>query len=121
MPTKRPSLYHNPRCTKSREALALLQEKGYDPLIIEYLKTPPTVAQLKKLINMLELPVRDILRKTEVEYKEFGLNSDNISDAKILQLIHEHPILLQRPIVIINNRAMIARPPADLNSWLHTL
>lgn len=105
-----PTIYHNPRCSKSREALALLKSKGFKPKVIEYLKNPPTFAELKDIRQMLNVPVRDMLRKKESEYKDFGLDNPKLSDDQILQIAAKHPILLERPIVLVNNQAVIARP-----------
>ena len=109
MPTNRPTLYHNPRCSKSREALAFLKEKGFDPQIIEYLKTPPTDLELKNIVRLLGIPVRELLRKKEVEYKTHGLDNPNLTDDQIVKMIVKYPVLLERPIVVINKKAVIAR------------
>ncbi|MGW8248929.1 MAG: arsenate reductase (glutaredoxin) [Acidiferrobacterales bacterium] len=107
-------LYHNPRCSKSRQALALLQERGYAPEIIEYLKTPPDVETLKKLLGYLGLNPRDILRKKEKEYSELGLDNESLTDEQILQAIVKAPKLLERPILVRGERAAIGRPTENL-------
>ncbi|MDX5151699.1 MAG: arsenate reductase (glutaredoxin) [Acidiferrobacterales bacterium] len=107
-------LYHNPRCSKSRQALALLQERGYAPEIIEYLKTPPDVETLKKLLGYLRLKPRDILRKKEKEYLELGLDNGSLTDEQILQAIVKAPKLLERPILVRGERAAIGRPTENL-------
>lgn len=103
-------IYHNPRCSKSRATLALLEERGLDVEVIEYLKTPPSAAELEKLLGKLGLSARDIVRSNEPEFKSSGISLDAPA-ADLLALIGEHPKLLQRPIVEIGRRARIGRPP----------
>lgn len=107
-------LYHNPRCSKSRQALALLQERGYSPEIIEYLKTPPDVDTLRQLLSRLCLKPRDILRKREKEYLDLGLDDETLTDDQILQAIVKAPKLLERPILVRGDRAAIGRPTENL-------
>jgi len=104
-------IYHNPRCSKSRQTLALLEENGVTPNIIEYLKQPPTADTLKKLLSQLEIPARDLLRKSEAIYKELKLSDKTLSDAQLIQAMVKNPKLIERPIVINNNKAKIGRPP----------
>lgn len=105
------TLYHNPRCSKSRTALALLRSRGITPHVVEYLKTPPSVAQLRRLLVQLQLPVREILRRGEAVYREQGLGEPALDEAALLQAVHEYPILLERPIAVRSERAVIGRPP----------
>jgi arsenate reductase len=112
--TKELQLYHNPRCSKSRQALALLEERGYTPEIIEYLKTPPDLDTLKQLLASLQLKPRDILRKKEKEYSDLGLDDETLSDDQILQAIIKAPKLLERPILVRGDRAAIGRPTENL-------
>lgn len=105
------TLYHNPRCSKSRAALGLLRERGVKIDVVEYLKTPPDTATLRKLLKQLGLGARDILRKGEAPYKELGLGGDSITEAKLVAAIAEHPILLERPIAVAGERAIVGRPP----------
>jgi arsenate reductase len=105
------TIYHNPRCSKSREALSLLQKHGLEPRVIEYLKSPPKVNELKELLSQAGLKPRDLLRTKEEVYKSLDLGNPSLSDHEILKLIHENPILLERPIVVVKNKALIARPP----------
>lgn len=109
-------IFHNPRCSKSREALALLQEAGLVPEVIEYLKTPPDLGTLKALVRQLGLPVRELLRSSEALYVELGLA--DASDEQLLDALLHHPQLLQRPIVVRGEQALIARPPERLKAWL---
>jgi len=104
-------IYHNPRCSKSRQSLALLTENEMDVEIIEYLKTPPTRKELTEIIKMLGIKPRDLLRKGEKEYKEAGLNNMELSDKQIIDAMLEHPKLIERPIVIKDGQARIGRPP----------
>jgi len=105
------TIYHNPRCSKSREALALIEARGITPTIVRYLETPPTAKELRGLLDTLGLKPRDLLRTKEAEYKALGLGDAGRSDAAILDAIASHPVLLERPIVVNGRRAVIARPP----------
>lgn len=104
------TIYHNPRCSKSRQTLAILEAHHLKPRVIEYLNDPPSIPTLKKILKMLQLEARDILRKNEEMYKTLHLNA-NTADAELLKAMHTHPILIERPIVIIGNQARIGRPP----------
>jgi arsenate reductase len=104
------TIYHNPRCSKSRQALQFLQEKGVEPSIIEYLKTPPDSNTLDSILTMLNIEPRELMRKQEAEYKEQGLNDDSLSRDQLIAAMVEHPKLIERPIVVTNGRAAIGRP-----------
>jgi len=104
-------IYHNPRCSKSRQTLALLTENEMDVEIIEYLKTPPSRKEMTDILKMLGIKPRDLLRKGEKEYKEAGLNNMELSDKQIIDAMLEHPKLIERPIVIKDGQARIGRPP----------
>lgn len=104
-------ILHNPRCSKSRATLALLQDKGMDPEVILYLETPPDTKQLAEITRQLGIPPRDLLRKGEAEYAQLGLANGELSDQQILQAMHDHPRLIERPIVINQGKAAIGRPP----------
>lgn len=105
------TLYHNPRCSKSRQTLSLLQEKGIEPTVIEYLQTPPSEQEITKLLHMLELKPRELMRKKEEVYKTLELNNESLSEAELIKAMAENPILIERPIVVANNKAAIGRPP----------
>lgn len=107
------TLYHNPRCSKSRAAKALLNESDADFDIVEYLKTPPDPAGLAKLSRQLGLPVREMMRTNEGIYRKLGLG-DVDDEQRLLQAIAEHPILLQRPIAVSGDHAVIGRPPENV-------
>jgi arsenate reductase len=104
-------IYHNPRCSKSRQTLQLLEENGVAPSITEYLKTPPDKAELEKILTMLGMQPRDLMRKKEAEYKEAGLDNPTLTREQLIQAMIDHPKLIERPIVISNGRAVIGRPP----------
>lgn len=105
------TLYHNPRCSKSRAALGLLQERGVKVNVVEYLKTPPDAAALRKLLKRLDLDARGVLRKGEAPYRELGLGRDSITETELIAAIADHPILLERPIAVAGERAVVGRPP----------
>lgn len=104
-------IYHNPRCSKSRQTLALLQEKGHTPEVILYLETPPSAAELRSILESLGLEARDIIRKGEKLYKELALNDASLSDDALITAMAANPILIERPIVINGKRAKLGRPP----------
>jgi len=106
------TLYHNPRCSKSRETLKLLQDRGISPTIIEYLKTPPSVAELTKILSLLGLNAGQILRKKETA--EAGLDPASLSEAELIAAIVAHPATLERPIVLANGKAALGRPPENV-------
>jgi arsenate reductase len=105
------TIYHNPRCSKSRQALALLEEKGIAPKVVEYLKIPPSPAELKRILKKLGLKPRDILRTGETRYAELGLKDRELKDDALIALMVENPILIERPIVVSGDKAAIGRPP----------
>lgn len=104
-------LYHNPRCSKSRQTLALLEEQGISPRIIRYLETAPSEAELTELLEKLGCGARDLLRTGETAYKELALANTELSEAELVQAMHQHPKLIQRPIFVNGARAAIGRPP----------
>lgn len=103
-------IYHNPRCSKSRETLALIQEEGAEVEIVEYLKEVPTTAELKDILIKLNLSAEDILRKGEQIYKD-KFKGMSFSEEEWIQIMTEYPKLIERPIVVRNNKAIIGRPP----------
>jgi arsenate reductase len=112
------TIYHNPRCSKSRQTLALIREAGFEPEIVEYLKQPPTPVELKRIIDRLGLPARDIVRTGEAEYRELGLADESLGDEQLIETIAAHPKLLQRPIVMRGGQARIGRPPEAVEEIL---
>ena len=108
------TIYHNPKCSKSRQTLELLSAKGITPNIIEYIKNPPTVEKLKEILSQLGIAPRDLMRKKEDTYKELELGISSLSDKDLIDLMVEHPILIERPIVISNGKAVLGRPPEQV-------
>ncbi|MDK2776092.1 MAG: arsenate reductase (glutaredoxin) [Pseudomonadota bacterium] len=107
-------IYHNPRCSKSRQTLALLNEQGIEPEVIEYLKETPSAAELKAVLKKLGIPARELLRTKEAEYKEAGLDNPQLSEEQIIAAMLQYPKLIERPIVINGNQARIGRPPEQV-------
>ena len=107
-------LYHNPRCSKSRKALQIIQNHNINIKVILYLTDKLTKAMLKEILDLSGLPVRDIIRSNEKEYKENNLDDLNLTKDEILELILKHPKLLQRPVFVFNNKATIGRPPENV-------
>ena len=105
------TIFHNPRCSKSRQTLELLHENGAQPTVVEYLKTPPSVEQLTQILDMLGLQPRQLMRTKEAEYRENGLDNDSLSRDQLIQAMVKFPRLIERPIVIKNGKAVIGRPP----------
>lgn len=119
------TLYHNPRCSKSRAALALLEEQGVEPVVVEYLKTPLSAPELKVLLGKLKLKPSELVRKGEDVYKEiFGDSvstagpTDEPTDEQILAAMVKHPVLIERPILVRGARAVIGRPPENVLTLL---
>ncbi len=108
------TMYHNPRCSKSRQTLELLTNKGIEPVIIEYLKTPPDKTTLKQILNMLNMNPRELMRQNESAYKENDLDNSELSEDELITAMIKHPILIERPIVIANGKAAIGRPPENV-------
>jgi arsenate reductase len=108
------TIYHNPRCSKSRETLALLQEKGTEPTVVEYLKNVPDAEQLRSVLSKLGISARALLRTKEADYKELNLANPALSDDEIIAAMISHPKLIERPIVICGGKARIGRPPEQV-------
>lgn len=108
------TIYHNPRCSKSRQTLALLQENGVDVEIIEYLKTPPNEKQLAAILKKLGIKPVELLRKKENVFKELGLAKKLDDDHALIKAMLANPVLIERPIVLANNKAAIGRPPENV-------
>ncbi len=108
---RQPTIYHNPRCSKSRATLELLTARGFAPRIVNYLETPLSPAELEKLLSLLGLEPRDVLRREEDEYSDLGLADPKLTRRELVAAIAKHPRLLQRPIVVVGDKAAIGRPP----------
>jgi len=107
------TIYHNPRCSKSRATLALLEEHHIHPDVIEYLNTPPSETELEQILVMLGKEPEELMRKGEDEYKQF-IKDHALSQEEQIKLMVEHPILIERPIVVSNGKAAIGRPPESV-------
>ncbi|EJO93504.1 arsenate reductase [Ectopseudomonas mendocina DLHK] len=105
------TLYHNPRCSKSRGALELLEARGLQPTVVRYLETPPSANELKSLLGKLGIGARDLLRSGEDEYKALNLADASLSEAQLIAAMVEHPRLIERPILVVGDKAVIGRPP----------
>ncbi len=107
-------IYHNPRCSKSRQTLQLLENNNVKPEIVEYLKTPPSREELEQVLDMLKLEPRKLMRTKEKEYKELGLDNPSLNRDKLIVAMLENPRLIERPIVIKDGKAAIGRPPEQV-------
>ncbi|HVO17444.1 MAG TPA: arsenate reductase (glutaredoxin) [Alphaproteobacteria bacterium] len=105
------AIYHNPRCSKSRQALELLRQRGIEPEIVEYLKTPPDKAELKRILKLLGLTPRALMRKGEAVYKEKRLDDPKLTDERLIAAMVANPVLIERPIVLAGKKAALGRPP----------
>lgn len=105
------TLYHNPRCSKSRGALELLEARGLAPTVVRYLETPPDAATLSALLGKLDIGARQLLRSGEDEYKDLNLADPALSDAQLIDAMVKHPKLIERPILVAGDKAVIGRPP----------
>lgn len=108
------TIYHNPRCSKSRQTLELLRERGIEPRVIEYLKTPPDAATLKSILGKLGLAPRELMRKRETPYAELKLDNPALSDDQLIAAMVENPVLIERPIVLNDGKASLGRPPEQV-------
>lgn len=104
-------IYHNPRCGKSRATLALLRERGIEPVVVEYLRAPPDAKTLAKLLDTLQKSPRDLMRTHEPAYKDLGLDDPSLSRAALIAAVPANPILIERPIVVAGGRAVLGCPP----------
>ena len=105
------TIYHNPRCSKSRQTLELLRGRGIQPEIIEYLQTPPNERTLKGIIEQLGVEPRDLMRRKEAAYKQLGLDNPALTRAALIKAMVEHPVLIERPIVCTKDKSALGRPP----------
>ena len=112
------TIYHNPRCSKSRQTLQILQDEGIEPEIIEYLKNPPNQETLKTILSLLDMSPRDLMRKNEDAYQELDLANQSLSDEILIDAMVNNPILIKRPIVLANGKATLGRPPELVNEIL---
>ncbi|MBT4694967.1 MAG: arsenate reductase (glutaredoxin) [Planctomycetaceae bacterium] len=111
-------IFHNPRCSKSRQTLQLIVEAQQEVEVVEYLHNPPAIEELRSLVKALDLPASDLVRSGEAVFAELGIDLTSLSDDAVIELIAAHPVLMQRPIVVGNGKAIIGRPPENvLSLW----
>ncbi|GIU11879.1 arsenate reductase (glutaredoxin) [Shewanella glacialipiscicola] len=108
------TIYHNPRCSKSRETLALLEQQGCDISVVEYLKNPPTAKEIGDILSKLGLSARELMRTKETEYQALGLADTSLTEIQLIEAMVNTPKLIERPIVLANQRAVIGRPPENV-------
>lgn len=108
------TIYHNPRCSKSRETLALLESRGITPQVVDYLATPPDATTLEHLLQLLRLEPRELMRHKEAEYAELDLDNPQLSRAQLIAAMTQHPRLIERPIVVVGDKAALGRPPENV-------
>lgn len=113
-------IYHNPRCSKSRQALALLQDHGVEPTVVEYLKTPPDAEQLASILQKLNMRAREIIRKDDPYFQALQLDERTDEETQLIAAMAEHPQMIQRPIVVVGDRAAMGRPPESVLALLET-
>lgn len=111
-------IYHNPRCGKSRQTLALIEAVGIEPEVIEYLKTPPTAEELDAILKKLKMEPRDLMRTGEAIYRELDLANRELTRDEAIAVMLEHPKLIERPIVVQGRKAVLGRPPENVNELL---
>ncbi|MGD8428995.1 MAG: arsenate reductase (glutaredoxin) [Ectothiorhodospiraceae bacterium] len=107
-------IYHNPRCSKSRQTLELLRSRGVEPEVVEYLKTPPDASELDRILKALDLQPRELMRRKEKEYADNGLDDEGLDRAALIHAMVEHPRLIERPIVVNGARVALGRPPENV-------
>ncbi|TXL17207.1 arsenate reductase (glutaredoxin) [Methylococcaceae bacterium HT3] len=107
-------IYHNPRCSKSRQTLQLLEDNGVQAEVIQYLKTPPTAAELDKILTLLDIQPRELMRTKEAEYKATGMDNPDLDRNALIAGMVNTPKLIERPIVLANGKAVIGRPPESV-------
>ena len=105
------TIWHNPRCATSRRVLQMIRNKGIEPHVVEYLKTPPSAKEIKAVLAKLKIAARDLLRKKEPAYRKDGLDDDKLADAAAIRAMTDNPVLIERPVVLAGRRAVLARPP----------
>ncbi len=112
------TIYHNPRCSKSRQTLARIEEKGLTPEVVLYLDNPPSPATLAALLSKLGISARELMRNKEDAFKALGLDDTSLSDEALINAMSEHPKLIERPIVVKGKKAVLGRPPENVDEIL---
>lgn len=108
------TIFHNPRCSKSRATLAMLEQRGLEPVVVHYLDNPPDRETIRQLLSLLGLAPRELMRRNEPEYAELKLDDPSLSEDDLIDAMHRHPRLIERPIVVANDQARIGRPPESV-------
>lgn len=108
------TLYHNPRCSKSRATLDLLRGRGIEPTVVEYLQTPPSTAELDRILSLLGKEPRELMRTKEAEYKESGADKEGLDRQALIALMVQNPKLIERPILVNGDKAAVGRPPESV-------
>ena len=108
------TIWHNPRCSKSRQTLALLRERGIEPEIVEYLKTPPAAGEIEAVLDKLGMEPRDLMRRKEAAYREAGLDDPSLGRRPLVEAMAAHPVLIERPVVLAAGKAALGRPPESV-------
>jgi arsenate reductase len=114
MAAKRVTIWHNPKCGTSRKVLDMIRAKGIEPTVVDYVKSPPSVADLKAVLKEMGVKPRDLLRRRGTPYDELGLDDERLGDAALIAAMHEHPILIERPVVRAPKGTRLCRPPERL-------
>jgi arsenate reductase (glutaredoxin) len=114
MAAKNVTIWHNPKCGTSRKVLEMIRAKGVEPTIVDYVKTPPSVAEIKAALKQMGARPRDLLRRRGTPYDELGLDDDKLGDAALVSAMHAHPILIERPVVRTAKGTRLCRPPERL-------
>ena len=112
------TIWHNPKCATSRKVLEMIRAHGVEPDIVDYVKTPPSVAELEAALKEMGMKPRDLLRRRGTPYDELGLDDENLGDAALLSAMHAHPILIERPVVRTRKGALLCRPPERVREIL---
>lgn len=118
MSKSRVTIYHNPRCSKSRQTLQLIRDAGVEPEVVEYLKTPPSAEELDSILSRLKLEPAAVMRRREPAFKDLGLADRELTRAEAIDVLVENPSLIERPIVVKGRKAVIGRPPENVNDLL---
>jgi len=113
-PSMAVTIYHNPRCSKSRQTMALLVERGIEPTVVEYLNTPPSVEEFEIILNGLGMEPRDLMRRKEAPYAGNGLDDDSLSRGELIAALRRDPVLMERPVVVAGGKVAIGRPPENV-------
>jgi len=111
-------IYHNPRCSKSRQALELLRARGVEPEVIHYLETPPDAAELRRMLKLLGMTARELMRRGEKVYRELGLDDPGLTEPQLIAAMVKEPRLIERPVVVAGDQAVIGRPPENVEELL---